>query len=1417
MDKEKEQDSLAIPPRLVRRQERVTKRPVSLPKSDIAFATDPIKTLLTNESVSKRQSRTIHANNADIIRQEDCDQLCGLCYKQPTTPKLLPCLHFHCAACLHTYIGVQLLQGGTVASSNGTVDYVSGYMHFNQQQESSSPTENHYENPLNDLDISVPLLPPLGVTNGSSNNNDVPPSILRHNATSRLVSTSTIYEDIGSPGPMTTQAKDSTSYLDMSGQQHKEENITYEVPVTCTSCASGNKCKLHNTIQQQTNNSQPTKSKGSLPCPTCKSLFQLGKLGVDDLPDFTLYNSFVGYNTTKVEEKAIQKVEDKAIQKVEEKAIQKVEEKAIQKVEEKDIQKAVIAVKPKAIKRQLNVCTNCESRTATFRCTDCAGLLCPGCRSAHAWLMTSRSHKVITIENQNENSNDSSNDNYKETNGNKDTSVTTKDTSVTAKDTKGATKDTRDTTRDTRGNNKDITRDTSGNNKDTSKDGSDTSGITKDNSSATKSTTDSNINNRTGQQKDILVHCRTCSGTDNVTMFCANCNSNICNKCASTLHHTHSVSERQTLISRYEHTMEKLIDQMEGRLSEHNDTITVLQEHIEGLQESKEAIAKAVREQQVQLHQLVDECCLRLLQTTDDAFNQTKNQQLDCISKVKQEINITKHCLWFTNHLLANSSDNIGTHQMTLHQLHVLLSRPDLAPSHYTELQFQAATPSVKDIAPLLGKLLSVANPVPPPYPIPPLPCTIRPMKLISKFEPKGVTEQKGCEPTGMSLLANGNIAIVDDINKKIKIFQTNGLLKFEIAPKGTNRLVDPWDVAVTVDGHFAITDRGSREIKVMTLSGQCILKFGPHLGSPWGVAVTSNGDILCTDTVKKTVFIHDSTGKLKCSIQDINPMYPSLFAYPEYITINSNGDIIVTDFERHCIFLFDKVGHFLQRVGGHGNASNQFSVPCGVAVDRDNNILVCDYNNQRILALTPDCQSMGAILTRQHGITSPQTILVTEHGRVLVADRKAIKMYSNGEIERRLADMRQNGRQNATSQIDHSESELKQTALHRVTSPANLAQASQVFQLQAVKPPFTNVTADQLLKHISPPVVSNKNVASSSLQNNTNQDLPKQTGKFINTSESTVASKSNVKISSSAGNLTESQFEGTTSQTGQQNTLKPSVSSSSVFRPAVLSPWTSNSSTSVSLTSSNLIPNITPALQVPSNQAQLTPTSTALNPPMTFDTHSVSGYRKTSVPSLSNLIPFLSPSARKAFKEMPRKTVLVLNPPKIENITSWLSQPAGGSTSQADQRMSSSSLSPTELVPYKITPSATDAAANPLSRATDSYSNKLLSKATVPKQILSKQQSSSLPARTDNIRQEVDSASESEDTDEDTSFERILSTSEPNLSTIENTQPEDKAEVTSLSSEFGDISNMNDTRLTLRSQSTDELSTAVYKRETSV
>ena len=119
--------------------------------------------------------------------------------------------------------------------------------------------------------------------------------------------------------------------------------------------------------------------------------------------------------------------------------------------------------------------------------------------------------------------------------------------------------------------------------------------------------------------------------------------------------------------------------------------------------------------------------------------------------------------------------------------------------------------------------------------------------------------------------------------------------------------------------------------------------------------------------------------------------MFSEKMNYPRGICVFQNT-VFVTQYSGHCVNMYDLEGKLMKSVGSNGNGEAQFNYPHGIDVsDRNHNIYVCDYGNNRVQILTEELKYHSML-----GIglfTNPREIKVTRD-RVLVLDESDPCMF---------------------------------------------------------------------------------------------------------------------------------------------------------------------------------------------------------------------------------------------------------------------------------------------------------------------------------------------------------------------------------------------------------------------------------------
>ena len=211
----------------------------------------------------------------------------------------------------------------------------------------------------------------------------------------------------------------------------------------------------------------------------------------------------------------------------------------------------------------------------------------------------------------------------------------------------------------------------------------------------------------------------------------------------------------------------------------------------------------------------------------------------------------------------------------------------------------------------------------------------------LRKIGGKGENSGPFHYPNGVSLLNDNEILIADCWNHRIQHLniKTGTVLK-TLGKRGTGKgeFRYPLDVCLDDEGRIIVTDFSNNRIQVISKKGETHSKFGDSgpekLKHPFGC--------VC---FKKITFVSDGGN--------------------------------------HCVKAFDQSGKFLYKFGKQGNQDGQFDSPHLMHVDSFNNLLVCDYENNRVQQFSLDGRFTGkstAVLPNPAGITTAPdgSILVT-------------------------------------------------------------------------------------------------------------------------------------------------------------------------------------------------------------------------------------------------------------------------------------------------------------------------------------------------------------------------------------------------------------------------------------------------------
>ena len=225
-----------------------------------------------------------------------------------------------------------------------------------------------------------------------------------------------------------------------------------------------------------------------------------------------------------------------------------------------------------------------------------------------------------------------------------------------------------------------------------------------------------------------------------------------------------------------------------------------------------------------------------------------------------------------------------------------------------------------------------------------------------------------------------GTIAVADFKNNRVQLFTSDGVYLTEYGQKGpaSKKLHLPRSVAFNRSGDVIIID-DYRDICGFTKSGQFIKNISnQHLVKPRNMTVACDGRMVVCDGGDKTVKVLSPDGtQLLLSFHapdcDVRPLF----------ALYHQGMFYVSYPEALCVKAFDSEGVYLYNIGREG--SGNLNSPVGLAIDKFNNLVVCDISDVQVFTL--DGKFVETITRQPTELTQFVAVAVSATGQLLVTD----------------------------------------------------------------------------------------------------------------------------------------------------------------------------------------------------------------------------------------------------------------------------------------------------------------------------------------------------------------------------------------------------------------------------------------------
>ena len=241
-------------------------------------------------------------------------------------------------------------------------------------------------------------------------------------------------------------------------------------------------------------------------------------------------------------------------------------------------------------------------------------------------------------------------------------------------------------------------------------------------------------------------------------------------------------------------------------------------------------------------------------------------------------------------------------------------------------------------------------------------------VKPVLSFGKRGGSGEGMFEyPLGVAVSDVDEIAVTEQLNHRVQVFDSNGTLLRSLDDKGENAGEFKCLVGIAIDRNrnILVTDNGNHRVQILSWEGRHLGSFGgkgsldSQLDHPWGLSLDSAGNVIVADIGNRLIKIFTPDGRFVMKIGG-----KGSFSFPVHC-VQCGEHFIVSDSDEHCIKVFNNEGHFQYKFGKQGQGDGEFKYPRFLSVTQSKHLLVCDMGNHRIQVFELDGKFVGKFGTK--------------------------------------------------------------------------------------------------------------------------------------------------------------------------------------------------------------------------------------------------------------------------------------------------------------------------------------------------------------------------------------------------------------------------------------------------------------------
>ena len=478
--------------------------------------------------------------------------------------------------------------------------------------------------------------------------------------------------------------------------------------------------------------------------------------------------------------------------------------------------------------------------------------------------------------------------------------------------------------------------------------------------------------------------------------FCEDCKVCICHKCGMTGHNNHKKKDMQLAAEDIKSEMEKMMLKIkakavsvEGKMKEQTNLMLKSQEEIrsaemkmdEAVEETIHLLNEHRKEVKMKLFEILEaqqkehETRIKHFQMVSTQIEKSAENSEVFLQKIRGSEILESECaavLSGLERLLNDVELEIYEPRCVTYQVNQNSDKKDyvlgkiVEVDSYRQISAETSVPESGDT--LVANIWGFEN----------LPFG----KTFASFTPDSITRI----PFANSIAVNGkngNIAVAQTGPGRVHLFASERRLFLRtIGHRGTGAdlMDEPSSVAFTSSGNIVVVQSASpkrTKLSVFTERGHFITDISNNLFSPRCVSVRNDGKLLVVDGRLVKVLSPDGANLIQTITAPFCNEFPCF-------AIHHQGMFFVSYYSLHCVKVFSDEGQLLYDLGCKGTGDGQLRCPEGLAIDKLNNLVVCDSGNKRLQFFSLEGKFVNSV-TKE--IFLPTSVAVAKNGDLLYCD----------------------------------------------------------------------------------------------------------------------------------------------------------------------------------------------------------------------------------------------------------------------------------------------------------------------------------------------------------------------------------------------------------------------------------------------